>query len=40
MVNGIELHTVTAGYSFDVRARKFIPPLRACYTAARKERAR
>jgi cyanophycinase len=31
MVNGVEVHTVTSRYTFDLRARKFVPPLRACY---------
>lgn len=29
MISGAELHTVTAKYEFDIRARKFVPPLRA-----------
>lgn len=28
MINGIELHTVTPRYQFDLRARKFLPPLK------------
>lgn len=34
MVNGIEIHTITSRYTFDLRARKFVPPLRACYAPA------
>jgi cyanophycinase len=32
MVNGVEIHIVTTRYSFDLRACKFAPPLRNCYT--------
>lgn len=31
MVNGAELHTIPADFSFDLRARKFIPPPRPTY---------
>jgi cyanophycinase len=31
MTSGIEMHTVTSRYTFDLRARKFVPPLNACY---------
>ena len=32
MTNGAELHTITARYTFDLRVRKFVPPLRASWT--------
>lgn len=32
MISGVEMHTVTKDYTFDIRARHFVPPLRQCYT--------
>ena len=31
MVNGAEMHTIPAGFTFDLRARKFLPPPRPVY---------
>ena len=32
MTSGVEIHTVTPGYEFDIRGRRFTPPLRQCYS--------
>lgn len=32
MTNGAELHVITSRYTFDIRGRKFVPPLQAAWT--------